>query len=346
MSVKIQSYQEKAAAIRIQLDKAVKGYEQVKELFTLCLFADGHILLNAVPGTAKTTFIKAAQKIVGGIGSRIQLTADTKPQDIIGAAVWDRKTEDFRIVYGPAIVNRDGDLINFLHADEINRCPGKTLSGLLEPAEERMVTINGTTIKLPSLYMLCATKNPVESDGTYPLPDAMQDRFAGLAEMTYVSKADENAMLRMLTSSRRQPLALLEQAVTVEDILEIRGAVNDIAAAASDAAIDLITTIARATRPEDENFAAFHGAQAQKLADAIQYGASPRAEIWMTYLAAARALCSGRDNIVAADIIAVAPHVLRHRIYLNGAAQLDMQVDRDIIQPILAKIPLDTVTVA
>ncbi len=337
----LHTLQSKALAIRAQLDKMIMGYDEVKELFTFCLLANGHILLNAVPGTAKTTFVKAAQKTVGGISSRIQMTADTKPTDVVGAAVWDRKTESFRIVYGPAIVDKDGILINFLLVDEINRAPGKSLSSVLEPAEERTVTINGTTIALPPVYMLCATKNPVESDGTYPLPDAVQDRFAALADMSYVSKDNEKAMLRMLTKSRRKPLSLIEQVVTIDEIVEIRAMVDDIAAEASDAAINLITTIARATRPEDENFASFHGAEAKNLAESIQYGASPRAEIWMTYLAAARALCHGRDNIIDTDIIAVAPAVLRHRVFLTPAAQIDMNVDKDVIGPILAKVSLD-----
>jgi MoxR-like ATPase len=277
------------------------------------------------------------------VGSRIQLMPDTKPSEIIGTAVWDRKTESFRIVYGPAIKNHEGKLVQLLHADEINRTPAKTLASLLQPAEERIVTIDGVTIELPPLYMLCATMNGVESEGTYPVPDALKDRFAAYVKMRHVSREHETSMIRMLTKSRRKPLSLVQQAITVEDILEIRETVGDIANAISAAALDLIMTIARATRPEDEEFAAFHGSSAAQLKDSISYGASPRAEIWMTFLAASRALCEGRENITPADIVAVAPHVLRHRVYLTPAAQIDMDVDTHIIEPILAKVCLDAV---
>jgi MoxR-like ATPase len=331
----------KLDALRGELDKTVIGYDEVKELFILCLISRGHIILRAVPGTSKTTLLKAAQKAVSGCQvSRIQLTADLKPSDIIGSPIWDRKTEEFRNVYGPAVM-RDGRKVNLLLGDEVNRVPGKTLSALLELAEERRVTMNGQVEHMPELFMLSCTMNPIEMDGTFELPEAFLDRAAVLADMDYVSEEDEIKMLQMITRNKRKHVDLVKEVVSVDELLAICDQVDEVAAAISYAAFQLIVRTVRATRPKDAKFEEVHGKNAEDLRETIAFGGSPRAEIWITYLAAAHALRDGRTTVTPDDIAAVAPHALRHRIILRPAAQMDKNVDTDVIQPTLSRVAVD-----
>ncbi|MDR3616436.1 MAG: MoxR family ATPase [Candidatus Obscuribacterales bacterium] len=306
----------KLALLRDNLDLRISGNRHVKEQVINALLADGHILVTSIPGTGKTTLVEALQDSIADSTSGVmQLTPDVKPSDILGSRVWDREKNAFVVVPGP-IVGK-----NIFLPDEINRTPGKTLAAILRPMQERKVTIADKEFLQPELFLVFATRNPIEQEGTYPLPEAALDRFSVEVTMDYVSRKDALQMLR------RRKKAVLQHVISVSEILAARAEVMSIADNVSDSALEYIVDISRATRPSDESFARVHGNEAKSLSESIKLGASPRAEIAMRDFAAARAYCNDRDTISDDDVKAVARDVLRHRIILNPAVMNDMTVD-------------------
>jgi MoxR-like ATPase len=335
------NYLQQLRALRAELDKVVIGYERIKDSIILVLLADGNVLLKAVPGTAKTTLVNALQKAIENCkASRLQLTPDVRPSDIVGGKIWDPASRRFVTVWGPAVEN-DHEAVNLLLADELNRTTGLTLAALLQLAQEKGVTIGDTTRAMEDLYMICATINPVEQEGTYTLPEAMVDRFAVLLHMGYVTRAQEIAMLDNILTNRRKSINLVQKVVSKEDLLGMREQINDIAAQMSRPAKEYIVDLVRATRPSDDQFEAVHGKEeAGKLTKAIQYGASPRAIIWTAYLAAAHAFYNGQEKVTTENIKSVASDVLNHRLILKPTAGSKFQIDQDVLEPVLQKVKL------
>jgi MoxR-like ATPase len=319
--------------LRDALDRVISGNAHVKSQIIKAILADGHILITSVPGTGKTTLVTALQWAVeGALSGTMQLTPDIKPSDILGAQVWDRLNNCFVVVPGP-IVGK-----NIFLADEINRTPGKTLSAILRPMQERIVTIGGQDFPQPELSLLIATRNPIEQEGTYPLPEAAIDRFSVEVTMDYVAREDEVKMLRNSKVYGRQARDLVKPVISVEELLAARVQVMDISDNASDSSLEYISDIVRATRPQQKrNFEAVHGDDASNLNDAIKLGASPRAGIAILRFAAANAYLDDRDAISPDDIKTVARDVLRHRIILNPAVVNEMTPD-DVISKVLDRV--------
>jgi MoxR-like ATPase len=323
--------------LRASLDAIISGNDQVKDQVINAILADGHVLITSIPGTGKTTLVTALQdSIQDCLTGVIQLTPDIRPSDILGSKVWDRETNSFVVQPGP-IVGK-----NIFLPDEINRTPGKTLSAILRPMQERIVTIGDQDFKQPDLFQVLATRNPIEQEGTYPLPEAALDRFSVEVSMGYVSRQHELQMLRNRRQRRRHNAKAIDKVISVAELLAAREQVWDIADSCSDSALGYIVDIVRATRPDDESFARVHGVEAKVLREAIKLGASPRAEIAMQDFAAARAYRADRDEVMHDDIKAIARDVLRHRILLNPAVINELTVD-DVISKIFERVkPLES----
>ncbi len=339
MNAKI--FSTKLRLLRAELDKVVIGYEVIKDMIILTILARGNVLLRAVPGTAKTTLIAALQKTIENIQvSRIQLTPDHKPSDITGSRIWDPGIRQFVTVWGPA-VEKDHKPVNIVHADEFNRTPGKTGAAFLEAGQERTVTIGEDTRPMEEFYMLAATINPIEQEGTYSIAEALIDRFAALLDMGYVTRSQEIEMLTNILVNKRKSLNLVKKVITKEELLEMQDFVDEIAAQISQPAKEYIVDLVRATRPTDDLFESVHGKEeAAKLKKAITYGGSPRAIIWTAYLAAAHALYNGQDRVSIDNIKAVAGDVLHHRIFLDPSAGRKLSVREDVVQKVFDRVRL------
>lgn len=334
-------YAKKIAAWRAELDKVVSGYDHIKDQLIVAMLAQGHVALRAVPGTAKTTLAKTLSKTIdGAVFARFQMTPDTKPSDILGVEVYNQKDGSFTIKKGKMVG------ANIVLDDEINRTTPKTLSAKLEAMQEGTITIGGETFKLEDVFFDIATLNPVEQEGTFPLPEATLDRFAMLIDMRYVSRADEIKMLRNTAVHGRNAQAKVQTVVSITEIAEMRAQVEELAANASDSLLNYIVDLVRATRPEDESFEKVHAVTASgadvldaaKLRKDIMLGASPRAEIWTLHCAAANAFINGRDAITPDDVKKVFRDVLRHRILLNPVALLQKRTTDQVISAVLERV--------
>jgi len=323
----------KIRALRNELDKVVAGYPDVKEMILVCLLADGHVLLEAVPGTAKTTLANTLQAAIeNAVSARIQMTPDLKPTDIVGVEIFDQKSGEF--------VKRPGPMVgtHILLADEINRTTPKTLSATLQAMQERKVTVGDRTYSLEDLFIMIATMNPVEQEGTYPVPEATLDRFAMKLNMQYVSREDELKMLANTAVHGRSAQSGVAQVISVEELLAMRGAVKQLAAAASVPVLGYIVDLARATRPTDQWFDRVHGDDADELREQIAFGASPRCEIWTLHAAAALAFIEGARFIEPRHVQAVFPHVARHRVLLTDAAVYNGVTTDGVIAHVLERV--------
>jgi len=316
LNEKIQKESAFVDMITMEMNKVIVGQKHLVENLMIGLLANGHILLEGVPGLAKTLAINTLASIVDAKFSRIQFTPDLLPADLIGTLIYSQKNEQFQIKKGPVFAN-------FVLADEINRSPAKVQSALLEAMQERQVTIGDTSFKLPEPFLVMATQNPIEQEGTYPLPEAQIDRFMLKVVVSYPKKEEEKLIIRM-NNSGTFPIASCVLAPA--DIIRARGVVREVY---MDEKIEkYIVDIVYATRtPEDYNLA--------KLKDLISYGSSPRASISLAMASKAYAFIKRRGYVIPEDVRAVCYEVLRHRIGLTYEAEAENITSESIITEIL-----------
>lgn len=302
--------------IEMEMNKVIVGQKQLVENLLIGLLANGHILLEGMPGLAKTLAINTLSKIVDAKFSRIQFTPDLLPADVIGTMIYSQKNEEFTIKKGPVFAN-------FVLADEINRSPAKVQSALLEAMQERQVTIGEETFKLPEPFLVMATQNPIEQEGTYPLPEAQVDRFMLKVKVTYPRKEEEKLIIRMNNHGEFPTPAT---SLKPEDIIRAREVVRDVY---MDEKIEkYIVDIVFATRnPEEYGLG--------KLKNMISFGGSPRASISLSMAAKAYAFIRRRGYVIPEDVRAVCYDVLRHRIGLTYEAEAENITTEDIITDIL-----------
>lgn len=302
--------------LSMEMGKVIVGQKQLVENLLIGLLANGHILLEGVPGLAKTLAINTLAQAVSAKFSRIQFTPDLLPADVLGTLIYSQKNEQFEVHKGPIFAN-------FVLADEINRSPAKVQSALLEAMQERQVTIGEQTFKLPEPFLVMATQNPIEQEGTYLLPEAQVDRFMLKVVVSYPKKDEERQIIRMNNTGefpKAQPV------VSPEDIVRARQVVRDVY---MDEKIEkYIVDIVYATRtPEDYNL--------KDLSGLISYGASPRASISLAMAAKAYAFIKRRGYVIPEDVRAVCNEVLRHRIGLTYEAEAENVTTENIISQVL-----------
>ena len=301
------------------MNQTIVGQKHLVDSLLIALLANGHVLLEGVPGLAKTLAINTLSKLIDAKFSRIQFTPDLLPADVIGTMVYSVKNEKFEVKKGPIFAN-------FILADEINRAPAKVQSALLEAMQERQVTIGDATFKLDNPFLVLATQNPIEQEGTYPLPEAQVDRFLMKVIIGYPSKEEEKQIVRQNIASVK---ANVEALIKPEEILEIRKIVEKIYI---DEKIEkYIVDIVFATRfPSDCGL--------NDLQSIISFGASPRASISMAIAARAYAFLRGRGYVIPEDVRAICHDVLRHRIGLSYEAEANNISADEVVSEILDKI--------
>jgi MoxR-like ATPase len=302
-----------------EINKVVVGQETLIERVLTALLADGHILLEGVPGLAKTLLIKTTAEAISAHFARIQFTPDLLPADLIGTQVYNQQMGMFAVHRGPIFTN-------LLLADEINRAPAKVQSALLEAMQERQVTIASKTDYLPELFMVMATQNPIEQEGTYPLPEAQVDRFMLKLLVNYPAHDAERLMLDRMTSPVKPSV---QPVVTPEQILSARKLVREIYMdnRIKDYVLNLVTTT---RQPAERGM--------KTLEPLIAYGASPRAGIYLIESARAHAFLRGRGYVIPDDVKELAADVLRHRIIITYEAEAENITSDEIIQQILSRV--------
>ena len=305
-----------------EIGRIVVGQKALVEGLLVGLLTNGHILLEGVPGLAKTLTVKTlAQSIHTGF-QRIQFTPDLLPADLIGTLIYNPRTGEFSTKKGPLFSN-------LILADEINRAPAKVQSALLEAMQERQVTIGDTTYKLPDPFLVLATQNPLEQEGTYSLPEAQLDRFMLKLKVGYPSRAEERQILDLMGTSA--PKLEVKAMIDPEDILRSRALVNEVFV--DDRVKDYIVDLVFATRePVSYGIKGLEGM--------LRYGASPRATIALTLAAKARAFLSGRGYVTPQDVKSVAQDVLRHRILVSYEAEAEEMSSESIITKLLNHLPV------
>ncbi|MEX0320650.1 MAG: AAA family ATPase [Puniceicoccaceae bacterium] len=308
--------------LRAEIGKVIIGQQYLIDRLMVGLLANGHVLLEGVPGLAKTLSVKTLADSIHADFSRIQFTPDLLPADIIGTLIYNPKSGEFSTKKGPVFAN-------IVLADEINRAPAKVQSALLESMQERQVTIGEHTFALPHPFLVLATENPIDQEGTYPLPEAQVDRFMLKLQIGYPSREEELQILNAQATTGEKPAATA--VVTPEQILEARGIVNEIYLdpKISSYIIDLVFC----TREPDT-----HGLD--ELKPLIQFGASPRATIFLTLAAKAWAFLNGRGYVTPQDVKTIAPDILRHRIMLTYEAEAEEWSTESVVQRILETVPV------
>lgn len=320
---KIAAQSELVKKIREEVGKVIVGQERLIDRLILALVTDGHILLEGVPGLAKTLSVNTLAKVLGLDFKRISFTPDLLPADVVGTLVYSPKTGEFTPKKGPVFAN-------LLLADEINRAPAKVQSALLESMQERQVTIGDETYRLPVPFLVLATQNPIEQEGTYPLPEAQVDRFMFKCLVETPSKSDERRIMERFAQGAKAPEA--ETVATPEAIASLRDTLKEVYC--DEKVGDYILDIVFATR-EPENVKGL-----ESLKEQIQVGASPRATLALNKAARANALVNGRAYATPQDVKAVVYDVLRHRILLTYEAEAENITSDKIIDKILSVIPV------
>lgn len=320
---KHQEHKEKVKRAVDEVGKVVVGQEYMVNRLLIGLFTNGHILLEGVPGLAKTLTISTLAQVLHLDFQRIQFTPDLLPADLVGTMIYNQKEGKFEVKKGPIFAN-------IILADEINRSPAKVQSALLEAMQEKTVTIGETTFKLDRPFLVMATQNPVDQEGTYPLPEAQVDRFMMKVFVNYPTKEQEMEVMRRISNMKFD--YKVNTVLTKEDIFDIREQVNKVKI--SESLERYIIELVYATRKPLEY-------KLNEMAQYIQFGASPRASINLNLSAKAMAYMDGRDYVLPEDIKEVAMDVMNHRIILNYEAEADNVRTPDVIKAILAKVPIN-----
>jgi MoxR-like ATPase len=307
--------------ITAELGRVIVGQERVVKLLLVSLFARGHCLLVGVPGLAKTLIVRTLSEILQLSFKRIQFTPDLMPSDIIGSEVLQERDRRLEYEYKPGPV-----FANLILADEINRTPPKTQAALLEAMQERKVTVGGQSRPLPDPFLVVATQNPIEQEGTYPLPEAQLDRFMFSLYLDYPAKAEESEVVKRTTL---RELPALTPTVAAEDLLRVQRLV--LAAPVSDHVVDYAVSLAVATRPGSPD-------SLQVARDFVEWGAGPRASQYLILGAKALALLDGKITPETADVREVAPHVLQHRVITNYRATGAGKKSRDIVRNVIEQV--------
>ncbi|WP_424611019.1 AAA family ATPase [Caldanaerobacter sp.] len=297
------------------IQKVIIGKKQAVELALIALLAEGHVLIEDVPGVGKTSLVKALAKSINASFRRIQFTPDLVPSDVLGVTVYNQQKREFEFKPGPI-------MSNIVLADEINRTSPKTQSSLLEAMEEKQITVDGVTYPLPKPFMVLATQNPIEYEGTFKLPEAQLDRFMVKIEIGYPSEAEEIEILA--TFSEKNPLEDLKAVVDIEEVIKMQEEVKKVYV--EEIVKNYIVNLVAATRKSK----------------AIRLGASPRATLYLMRAAQARAYCQGRDYVLPDDVKALAIPVLSHRIILKNEEKFEGLDERMFIKNIVdtTKVPV------
>ena len=310
----------------LEVNKVIIGQKHMMERLLIGLLGQGHILLEGVPGLAKTLAINSLSKAVKGSFSRIQFTPDLLPADVVGTMIYNMKENDFSIKKGPIFAN-------FVLADEINRAPAKVQSALLESMQERQVTIGDSTFKLTPPFLVMATQNPVEQEGTYPLPEAQRDRFLFQIIVDYPTREEERQIVEQTTSTFESKL---EPVIDGPSLIECQETVRKVPV--PDHVYDFVLELVRSARPKEENAAAW-------VKDLIDWGPGPRACQQLILGAKVRALLNGRFHAKIEDVTALAHPVLRHRIVPTFNAEAEgISVD-SLIDRLIEEVPTKKETV-
>src|SRR5687768_14604554 len=302
-----------------QVSRRIVGQNYMIERLVISILTGGHVLLEGVPGLAKTLAVKTLAETIHTTFQRIQFTPDLLPADVLGTMIYDQSTGQFRTKKGPIFAN-------IILADEINRAPAKVQAALLEAMQEKQVTIGGTTFKLDEPFLVLATQNPIEQEGTYPLPEAQVDRFMLKLKVGYPTRDEEKEIMRRMASG--DPIPVLH-AATPEAILEARRRIADLYM--DERIIDYIVDIVHATRSPAE-------VGLKDMTALIEFGASPRATIALTQASRAHAFLRGRNYVTPDDVKAIAPDVLRHRVLTTYEAEAEEVTSDDIVKKILATV--------
>ena len=297
-----------ATQLRQNIQKVIVGKDEIIELTLIAMLCEGHLLLEDVPGTGKTTLAKTIAKSLGCTFNRIQFTPDLLPSDVTGIYYYNQKQQEFEFRPGPIFTQ-------ILLADEINRATPRTQSALLEAMQERQSTVDIATHKLPRPFLVMATQNPIELEGTFPLPEAQLDRFLMKIGLGYPSAAEENDIL--IRFERQDPLESLESVASAETILEAQGQVRQVRV--EDSLRHYIVNVCRATRAHED----------------IELGASPRATMALYRTCQALAAVRGRDFVIPDDVKVMAPYVLTHRLVVNPQTRLRGRRPEDVIRDVV-----------
>ena len=315
--------------LKNEIGKVIVGQDTLIDSLILALLADGHVLIEGVPGLAKTLIVKSLSKAVSGTFSRIQFTPDLLPGDVTGTMIYNAADHSFSVKKGPVFAN-------IILADEINRAPAKVQSAMLECMQEKRVTIGSTTHKLPLPFLVMATQNPIEHEGTFPLPEAQIDRFMFKLEVTYPTRDEERDVIKRMAHPELD--ISVDSAVTLADIETARIWVDKVHVNEKiyDYILDLVISTRSIQNMELSNRQS--GCNLDIITDLVQVGASPRASIALTIAAKAKAFMSGRAYVTPQDVKSVAPDVLRHRIVLTYEAEAENVSTNDVINNLLKKL--------
>jgi MoxR-like ATPase len=303
-----------------QVAKRVVGQDTMVERLIISLLTGGHVLLEGVPGLAKTLTVRTLAETVDTTFSRIQFTPDLLPADVVGTQIYDQSTGKFSVKQGPIFAN-------IVLADEINRAPAKVQAALLEAMQEKQVTIGGTTFKLDEPFLVLATQNPIEQEGTYPLPEAQVDRFMLKLHVGYPTRDEEKEIMRRMAGGAA---IAVDAVATPQAIMAARERISELFLDAR--IVDYIVDLVAATRaPADFKLG--------DLASLIEFGASPRATIALAQSSRAHAFLRGRDFVSPDDVKAMAPDVLRHRVLLTYEAEAESVTSDQVVQRVLDAVP-------
>ncbi len=318
---KVQRESATLARVRDEIGKIIVGQEYLIERLIIGLLCNNHVLIEGVPGLAKTLSVTTLARAIRASFQRIQFTPDLLPADLIGTLIYNPRSGEFTTKKGPIFAN-------VILADEINRAPAKVQSALLEAMQERQVTIGEQSHPLDDPFLVLATQNPIEQEGTYPLPEAQVDRFMLKLKVTYPSKEEEKKILKKMASSA--PAIDVEAVIETADIKRLRALSDEIYM--DEKVEDYIISIVQATRTPEE-----YGLDVGPL---IQYGASPRATIYLTMASRAHALLQGRGYVTPQDVKSIGMDVLRHRVIITYEAEAEEKTSEDVVGAIFDNVPV------